>query len=205
MSEENQLVVAPEPPKREPIQLSENGLQLRTLDDMARFCLAVSKSRLAPKGFETPEAIMVAIMHGQEIGLSPMQALQSICVINGRPSIWGDAALAIVKARPDCEDVIETTDGTTAKCEVRRRGKATVIRTFSDADAKLAGLIGKSGPWSQYPARMRQLRARGFALRDSFPDALRGIGIAEEVRDIPAIDTKRVTLTLPDGSTDAAE
>jgi hypothetical protein len=59
-----------------------------------------------------------------------------------------------------------------------------VVRTFSQDDAKTAGLWGKQGPWSQYPKRMLQLRARGFALRDAFPDALRGIHSADESRDM---------------------
>jgi hypothetical protein len=52
-------------------------------------------------------------------------------------------------------------------------------------DAKAAGLQGKQGPWTQYPKRMRQMRARAFALRDVFPDVLRGLPVAEEVMDIP--------------------
>ena len=56
-------------------------------------------------------------------------------------------------------------------------------RTFSQEDAKRANLWGKAGPWTAYPKRMLQMRARSFALRDSFPDALKGVGISEEVRD----------------------
>jgi hypothetical protein len=56
---------------------------------------------------------------------------------------------------------------------------------FSVADAKRAGLWGKSGPWTQYPRRMLQLRARGFALRDAFPDVLKGLVTAEEAQDYP--------------------
>ncbi len=71
-------------------------------------------------------------------------------------------------------------------CEVTRRGEAPQRRTFSVADAKRAGLWGKSGPWTQYPDRMLQLRARGFAIRDVFPDALRGVMTREEAEDMPA-------------------
>jgi predicted ATPase len=53
------------------------------------------------------------------------------------------------------------------------------------ADAKKAGLWGKTGPWSQYSKRMLQLRARGFALRDAFPDVLKGLVTAEEAQDYP--------------------
>jgi hypothetical protein len=66
---------------------------------------------------------------------------------------------------------------------VKRRDRSPVVRTFSEADAKKAGLWGKAGPWQQYPSRMLQMRARSWALRDAFPDALRGLGIREEVAD----------------------
>jgi hypothetical protein len=119
-----------------------------------------------------------------------MQSLQNIACINGRPAIWGDAALALVVGSHVCEYVTEGVDGEgdkmVAMCFAKRRGyeKATIVR-FSVEDAKKAGLWGKSGPWTQYPKRMLQLRARGFALRDAFPDVLRGLVTAEEAQDYP--------------------
>jgi hypothetical protein len=149
----------------------------------------VSASEFAPKDFKgKAESCMLAIQHGSEVGLSPMQSLQSIAVINGRPTIWGDAALALVQSSPVCEYVREYTegegDGLVAVCEAKRKGypAPTVVR-FSVADAKKAGLWGKSGPWSQYSSRMLTLRARGFALRNAFADALRGLITAEEAQD----------------------
>ncbi len=44
-------------------------------------------------------------------------------------------------------------------------------------------MLGKQGPWTQYPERMLKLRARGFTLRDAFPDVLKGIKAREEVED----------------------
>jgi hypothetical protein len=151
----------------------------------------VAKSDFAPKDFRgKPESCMLAIQHGSEIGLSPMQSLQNIACINGRPAIWGDAALAVAMASAVCESVTEAIDGEgdnmVATCSAKRRGyeRPTVVR-FSVADAKKAGLWGKSGPWTQYPRRMLQLRARGFALRDAFPDVLKGLVTAEEAQDYP--------------------
>jgi hypothetical protein len=154
----------------------------------------VSASDFAPKDFRgKPESCLLAIQHGSEIGLSPMQALQSIAVVNGRPSVYGDTALAVCIGSPVCEYVRETVEGDgeamVAICEAKRRGyeKPTVVR-FSVADAKKAGLWGKSGPWTQYSRRMLQMRARGFCLRDSFPDVLRGLITAEEAQDFPATE-----------------
>jgi hypothetical protein len=172
-------------PKTAPveIQLDQHGVQLRSFDEMARFCKAVVNSGLAPKGFGSPEAVMVAVQHGLELGLAPMQALQSIAIVNGKPVVYGDTALAIATAHPAFLDIDEKVEGNTATCVVKRRDRSPVVRTFSEADAKKAGLWGKAGPWQQYPARMLQMRARSWALRDAFPDALRGLGIREEVSD----------------------
>ena len=167
------------------------GLALASFDDAYRFATMVAKSDFAPKDFKgKPESCLLAIQHGSEIGLSPMQSLQNIACINGRPAIWGDAALAVAMASAVCESVTESIDGEgdnmVATCTAKRRGyeKPTVVR-FSVADAKKAGLWGKTGPWSQYPRRMLQLRARGFALRDAFPDVLKGLVTAEEAQDYP--------------------
>jgi hypothetical protein len=170
---------------------TQTGLALASFDDAFRFAKMVSGSEFAPKDFKgKPESCMLAIQHGSEVGLSPMQSLQSIAVINGRPTIWGDAALALVQSSPVCEYVKEYTEGQgdnlTAVCECKRRGyPAPTVSRFSMADAKRAGLAGKAGPWSQYPDRMLALRARGFALRNAFADALRGLITAEEAQDYP--------------------
>jgi hypothetical protein len=159
--------------------------------DAMKFGEMIANSDFAPKDFRgKPASCVLAIQAGAEIGLSPMQAMQSIAVVNGRPSIFGDAAMAVAKASPVCEHVTETIEGEgeqmVATCTAKRRGyPAPTVSRFTVADAKKAGLWGKSGPWSQYPRRMLQMRARGFALRDAFPDVLRGLVTAEEAQDYP--------------------
>jgi hypothetical protein len=176
---------------------ASTGLALQTFDDAWRFWQMVAKTEFAPKDFRgKPEACMLAGQHAAEIGIGPMQGLQCIAVINGRPSIWGDAALALVQSSPVCEWVTEQVEGDgdamVAICTAQRRGypQPTVVK-FSVADAKKAGLWGKSGPWTQYPKRMLQLRARGFALRDAFPDVLKGLVTAEEAQDYPTPEPAR--------------
>lgn len=166
------------------------SLAPQTWQEAQQFAQLLASSTMVPKDFQgKPGNIMVAVQWGAEVGLGPLQAVQNIAVINGRPSIWGDAALALVRGHPACAGVNEGTEGEGDArhgfCEVTRRGEQPQRRTFSVADAKKAGLWGKSGPWQQYPDRMLQLRARGFAIRDVFPDALRGVITAEEARDLP--------------------
>ena len=183
------------------------SLNPKSLDEAIRFAEVLSKSNIVPKDFAgNPGNILVAIQWGMELGLQPMQAMQSIAVINGRPSLWGDAVIGLVRGSPLCEYIYESDDGKTAVCRVKRRGEEEQVRTFSLEDAEQAGLLKKPGPWSQYPKRMRQMRARAFALRDVFPDVLRGMPVAEEVQDTPtekdmgaAVQTSRTApAALPD-------
>ncbi len=171
------------------LSIASPGTQLdlgpKTFEQAITFSKYLADSDMVPKDFKgRPGNCLIAMQWGGELGLKPMQSLQNIAVINGRPALWGDSVLAIVRASPLCEFVIETDDGNTATCRVKRRGEPEQSRTFSMEDARVAGLQGKQGPWTQYPKRMRQMRARAFALRDVFPDVLRGLPIAEEVMDM---------------------
>jgi hypothetical protein len=172
------------------IALSQSGALVPTnLAEAIEYAKMIAHSGMVPKQYDgNVGAVLVAVQMGAEIGLPPLAAIQNIAVINGRPSLWGDAVLAVITSQPDCIDVQETAGDGFAKCVVRRRGRTPVECTFTVADAKTAGLWGKAGPWTQYPKRMLQMRARGFACRDAYPDRLRGIKIAEEVRDYDVID-----------------
>jgi hypothetical protein len=127
-----------------------------------------------------------------------MQALQNIAVINGKPSVYGDAMMALVQASPHCEGIEEILEGEgtvnpVAVCIAHRKGRMPVTARFSVEDAKRAGLWGKQGPWSAYPKRMLQMRARGFALRDQFADVLKGLLTIEEAWDTTEQDRSQPT------------
>jgi len=172
------------------MQLSTNkSFAPTTLSEAISFSEMLASSSMIPKQFQgKPEDVLVCVQWGCEIGLAPLQALQNIAVVNGKPSIYGDAAMALVQASSVCEDVeeyfeAEGTPNPVAVCVARRKGRKAVTVRFGIDDAKRAGLWGKQGPWSMYPKRMMQMRARGFALRDAFPDVLRGLITSEEAQD----------------------
>ena len=162
------------------------GLTPQTIDEALRMADIMAKASIIPKDYQGNSGnILVAIQWGAELGLPPLQAMQSIAVINGRPSLWGDAVIGLVRGSGLLESIHEEVTDTQAICTVKRRGEDPAERQFTMEDAKRAGLLGKPGPWSQYPKRMLQMRARAWALRDVFPDVLRGVSVAEEAQDIP--------------------
>lgn len=219
MSTENQLTI-PEPaepsaqlatretqvaqpaPQKQKLLANERGVQFTSLEDMWRFAVAMVNSNQF-KGLTTEVAIL-KIQAGAELGLTPIWSLSDIAIINGKPVLYGDAFLATVLRQPDCEDVIEIIEGEgdarKATCKVLRKGRQPVTRSFTWAEAKAANLTGK-GPWVGFGSRMLQMRARAFACRDAFADALRGVSMREEREDIeekPAKVTRISEITLPE-------
>ena len=179
-------ITKPETSALLPAPRQQFDLSPQTFEQALTFAKYLADSDMVPKDFKGREGnCLIAMQWGAELGLKPLQALQNLAIINGRPSLWGDAVIALVRGSSLCEFVIETIAGDVATCRVKRRGEPEQSRTFSVADAAAAGLKGKQGPWTQYPKRMLQLRARAFALRDVFPDVLRGLPVAEELMDMP--------------------
>lgn len=186
------------------------GFAPATLEEAMKFSEMLARSSMVPKAYQNKaEDVLVACQWGREIGLAPMQALQNIAVINGKPSVYGDAAMALVQASAVCEGIEESfenedTMSMVAVCIAHRKNRKPVVARFSIADAQRAGLWNKQGPWTAYPKRMLQMRARGFALRDAFPDVLKGLITAEEAQDYPAEQpVKDITPAKPVNPLDA--
>ena len=177
------------------------GIIPQSIEEVFRVATAVAKSGLAPNGMNTAEKLTVAIMHGMEIGLPPMQAIQKIAVVNGRPTVWGDAIPALLQARGFKlrERMSGQGETRTAICEVVRPDGEVIERMFSVHDAKTAGLWAKVGPWKQYPERMMQMRARGYAARDGAADVLMGLYLREEAEDDDATAPKSAYRARKDG------
>lgn len=181
---------------------NQRGFAPTTMGEALQFSEMLANSSMVPKAYQgKANDVLVCIQWGYEMGLAPMQSLQNIAVINGKPSVYGDAMMALVQASPVCEDVEEYFEGEgtpnpIAVCVAKRKGRKPVETRFSVEDAKRAGLWGKGGPWTAYPKRMLQMRARGFALRDAFPDVLKGMISVEEAQDYPD-EAKPVPVAKP--------
>ena len=200
-------------------------VQLNSLEEMWRFGGFLASSGMLPSSYLSKKEqenlkgedlynvlrskAVVAIQLGAEVGLMPMQAVQSIYVVNGMPTLWGDGQLAVVRQSGLLEYIKEWSEGEAAAmvchCEVKRKGDPDPIRrSFSWQDAIKAKLAMKD-TYQQHPARMCGRRCRAFALRDAFPDALKGLTHTyEEMVDVtPEADrhSKPVAAAVDDMTT----
>lgn len=171
-------------------------LSPQTFEQALVFADYLAASEMVPKHYRGKAGdCLIAMQWGMEIGLKPLQALQSIATINGKPGLFGDAGKAILLAAGciiEESDIAEIREKGFARCKITRPGRPPTERTFSEADAATAGLWGKEGPWKTYPFRQMAWRAFWFAARDAASDLLRGLSGAEELVDYQPGETKNM-------------
>ena len=176
------------------VQNRSFGITPKGIEEAIRLAKIMASSGLMPKCIESPEAVFVAMQMGAELGLSPMASVQNIAVINGRPGIYGDAALAVVRASGLLEEFKEWSEGDRKKpnwtfyCRIKRKGSDAAVGSYSWAEALEAGYdqVKPESPWKKWTNRMMQFKARNFVMRDQFTDYLKGIRTIEE--NIDAIE-----------------
>jgi hypothetical protein len=193
----------------------------KTVEEAMRLAKAVVVAGLAPDSYKNdPSKIVLGIMAGIEAGLPPLYGLRQIAIINGRPSIWGDAAMALVQSKnlideysevevgtkPTTDDLSKWPDDYGFEVRIKRRHqKGEYVGLFTVGMAKRAKLWlnHKKTPWLEHPLRMLKVRARAFPLRDGFADALAGLAIREEMEDTFGEEeaTKYVAVNMSDEPT----
>lgn len=185
---------AREPQKRtEVVEAAPEPMPVEAMDPaFAKFEIAkriahtLAHSTLVPDAYlGRPNDCFVAINMGAELGMEPFQAIQSIAVIDGKPCLYGDGLIGVVRASPKCKWIQESVseDGLSATCITQRDGDPEPISaTYTMDNAIQAGISNKPN-WKKHPQRMLQMRARAYCLRDAYPDLLKGLGVAEERMD----------------------
>ena len=190
------------------IRIKDGRIDLDSMQDLWSLARVYVAAGTVPESFRGNVArTFVALQTGAEVGMQPMQALRSTMILNGTPSLYGDAPMALVLASGTLEDFEvepvgeppgdgEYSDDFGYRFIARRKGvRSPATGVFTVRMAKRARLWGKSGPWSQYPDRMLMVRARAMVLRDLFGDILGGFAIAEEIMDVTTDEGEPVSAT----------
>jgi hypothetical protein len=144
------------------------------------------ESRLLPKSITTAQQAFTIMAAGKEMGLTAMQALRSIHVIEGKPSCSADLILALCKRHQDvCLYFrLVRSDAAAATYETRRRGdpEPTTL-SFTIEQARAAKLTGKDN-WSKYPEAMLRARCIAALARAVYPDLVLGVYETDELAPV---------------------
>lgn len=163
---------------------------------------ALAKTSFVPAQFRgKPEECAAAILFGDELGMSPMQALQAIYVVSGRVGMYAEAMVAIVQAAGH-EVVTVAKSDSKVTVRGRRRGSETWIEeTWTTERARRAGYTTNK-KYETDPQAMLYARAASVVCRQIAADALAGIAYSiEELELSEPGPTARVTRNAASSST----
>lgn len=179
----------PKPQNERPLdpKMGQSGLvPMGDSPEASRFAVLLNqaqmflKSGLLPPSINTVEKIVTIAAMGEQLGISPIAAINGIDVIQGRPSIKPQLMLALIRKSGQLEDLKVTDDGTTCTVVMTRKGMSPHTETFDMAAAAAMNLLGKDN-WRKQPAVMRKWRAISAAARIVFPDVIWGFYTPDEM------------------------
>ena len=155
-----------------------NPMELQQARELATM---VAKIQLC--GSKTWEDACTRILTGKDLGLSPMQSMRVVYVVEGRTCLDASFMHALCLQSPACEkfECVEESD-TSVTYAVKRKNQSEQRVTWTIEDAKRAGLANK-GNWAKYPRQMLHARCKADAARRVFSDCLLGLKSIEELRD----------------------
>lgn len=154
-----------------------------TLADRIYYAQTLAKSGLLPKQYrKQPENILYAIEYGRALGLDPINAMNSVHVIEGKPSPSSGLISAMVRKA-----------GHRLRVRVQREPELVAVAQIIRSDdpdftfearwdmnrARQAGVAGKQ-VWKAYPEAMLKARAITEVAREACEEALLGFAYTPE-------------------------
>ena len=166
---------------------ASTALEPQSINEALLVAGHLAKSGVLGRAVQKPEAALAVIMAGRELGMTAMQSLRSIHVIEGRVTLSSDAMLALVKRSPACKSfrLLEST-AKVATYETERVNEGTTKMSFTIEEAKAAGLTGKDN-WTKYTAAMLRARCIASLARAVYPDVLMGVYEEDEIQVRPSV------------------
>lgn len=165
------------------------------LQEKLNFAQLMLNTKMVPAHFKSPADILAAILYGQELGFSPMQSLQSVTVIQGKPALDAYSLKAKIL---QAGGVIKTIKWDNQICELKGiRGDWEEVVNYTIEDARIAGLAGKDN-WKRMPKEMLYARAVSKLGRNQWADVLKGFYTKEEMQDVESGSSGNVSnLIIP--------
>jgi hypothetical protein len=193
------------------------GVPLQGLDEAFRLSQNLALAQSLPDSLRgKPSDVLAIVLYGQELGLAPMQSIQGIYVVKGKPQLASQTWVALARRAGHKVRIIESTDKA-CTVEITRADDPDFphAATFTIEDAAQAGLCqiidgkvkarsqkGDKLPWEAYTATMLRNRAISNAGKFACPEVAIGFAIEGDYDYIP---DDEITVTRPEHHGDIAE
>ena len=171
---------------------------IQQFENAQRIAKALASSALVPKEYQGQNGLanaLVAMEIAHRMNLSPLQVMQNLHIIHGRPSWSSQFIIAMINGcgRFSPLDYVLTCEGDSLSCYAYATelatGKELKGPVVSMAMAKREGWATKTGSkWQTMPDLMIRYRAAAFWGRLYVPEFLVGMKTQEEVVDIQPVE-----------------
>lgn len=163
-----------EEPKASVPSVSEFGVMKETATMLV-------KTGFLPQAIKTAEQAIAIILTGRELGIGTMAALNTINVIQGKPTVSPQLMLALIERSGQLADIqIEPHDGNAVRCTMKRKGRSPHTEYFGDTEAQAMLLSGKDN-YKKQKQTMYRWRAVAACARVVFPDVITGLYTPDEM------------------------
>lgn len=180
------------PPARAPRPASVVALRqhVAAMADAKMLADALCDTEMVPAAYRgKPGNAAAAILLGMELGLEPIQSLQNIFVVGGKPAMYARTAVALVKAQGIVVQTVQSSDESVSVSATDPRTGQVETSTWDLGRAERAGYIGNK-KYSSDPQAMLYAKAAMEVCRKIAPDVLMGIPYAREELELENTPTR---------------
>lgn len=167
---------------------------------MMQMAEAMYRSGLLPPSIKSPQAAVLLVQKGRELGIAPTYALSNIVVIQGKPTANAELMLALIY-RDHGDDAVTFSEATDKKATIaykRRSWKERQTFSYTIEEAQKAGLLSNQ-TWQKYPGAMLRARCISAVARLAFPDSIGGMYTPEELGAAVAMDDATGEMRIVEG------
>lgn len=195
MTDTHEKLPTPKPPRDE--RNVAHYINMEDAEKMLVYAAWAVEKWVAPKKMTREEYFMI-LQAGTDLKMSLMQVNSSLCIVNGRVSIYGPEVIARARRAGYIITPLEESV-TAAKVQIEIEGRKPYVAEFLASDADTAGLTtgDRAAIWKKYPKDMLFWKAAARAVRKYAPEVLGGYDVAEDVAELKAPDNGR-TISKPD-------
>jgi hypothetical protein len=184
--------------------MTTNEVAVRdALADRIHYAKALAESSLLPEAYrKQPANVLLAVEMADALGIAPMQAINGISVIKGKPTMSAELMRALVlRAGHQLRVDVLTEQGCRVLAARKEWPDDVQAFEFTMADAQKAGLAS-SDTYKRHPKAMLLARATSLACRAVFPDVVAGMAYTpDEVAEhapVRAVVTERLMPPAPE-------
>ena len=176
-----------------------------TLRIARNFAQDLAKSTMIPMQYQNNYAnCLVALEYANRTGQSPLQVMQSLNVIQGRPSWDSKALIGMINTSGKYDEDLHFTYGKDEKGEIiscfawtRKNGDVVEGIPYTMEKAKKEGLLGKNNSfWNKDHVLMLTYRAVSRFASINCPEITLGLYTTEEVRDFTNVSSTKGKASL---------